>query len=112
MNSLRLFLTTVFLMAPATVKALPTAFYNPATGNVKIWNHYSLPLRSISLLSPSGSLGDPNSLLAIPGAVFDRSEFPFAYTYRDFPVGLYDTGNTVVIGTPLSHLSLEYFSPT
>lgn len=109
MRKLRLNLALVVTVwtAPYALAA-PTAFYNPVTGNVQILNDTEVSLIAISILSPSGLLGTPDALLPVPGAHADKTEFPFAYIYSNFPTGLYDTGNTVIVGTPVSELVLDW----
>jgi hypothetical protein len=95
-------------VAPATVSAEPTAFYDPVNGSVKILNDGGQPLVNVSIVSTSGALGDASDLLPVPGALSDDSELPFAYHYLNFPSGLYDIGNAVAIGTLVSDLEFYF----
>jgi len=109
MNQLRQAITVfVTLVIPATASGEPIAFYNPADGNVKILNDWGQPLDNAAILSASGALGDASDLLPVPNAWRDDSELPFAYFYLHFPSGLYDTGNAVAIGTPVSDLEFYW----
>lgn len=106
MSKLGLALMAVSCLMVRPGHALPTAYYNPATGNVKFLNDFGYVIDSLSLISPTGRLN--GGLLPITGTIRDESEFPFAYTYIDFPPGLYDTGNTVTPLTPIAELSFYY----
>jgi len=107
-----LVLTIVLALSSSrTAMAAPHALYNPATGNVQLvvdGDFYP----NMTIISPSGLLTNSNELIDIPGAVSDRSEFPFAYTYLRLKSGMWNTGNTVVPHTPANELIFEYRDQT
>ncbi|MBA4106358.1 MAG: hypothetical protein C0485_11420 [Pirellula sp.] len=102
-------LATVSLM-PTAAMAAPLAWLVPTPngGAVYFRNDTGAALPNASLISQSGLLKDAFSLLAIPGTIKDDSEFPFAYTYLNLPVGDHFTGYTVKPGTPLVDLTFQY----
>ncbi|MBA4106360.1 MAG: hypothetical protein C0485_11430 [Pirellula sp.] len=104
-------LTFVVFVAAALIQSVAAAafgWYNPVNGNIHISNGTGAPLAHVSIISVSGKLTNASLMASIQGATKDDSEFPFAYTYLNFPVGTHDTGNTVQPGTPVTALSIEY----
>lgn len=103
-------LAVVALLGFAGVaSAAPKAIYNPVTGNVMFVNDTAAALPAAYLQSASANLADPSSLLSIDGAVADNADFPAGYTYLNLPVGSFNTGNTVKVGTPIADLSFGYY---
>jgi hypothetical protein len=89
--------------------AIPTAYHNPATGNLRIRNDSSA-LAALWVQSASTRMVvTQNSYAAIPGAIFDFNDTPIGITYLDFPPGEYDIGNVVESGTPCADLSLGFY---
>lgn len=112
MRKILALVTVVTLVAAAGVaKAAPTAYYNPANGNVVFSNDLGGALNNISLLSASSSLTQSSALLDVAGATKDDSEFPDALTYLAFPVGQHYIGAVVKPGTPLADLTMRYRNP-
>lgn len=110
---IRLYLGLAFvwtLASPAVAVAAPLAYYNPMSGNVTVRNDYAVTLPFVTVSSMSGSLRNPANVLPIPGAIVDSQDFPTTYVYLNFPPGVYDTGNTFIVGTPVSDVVFEYFS--
>lgn len=102
-------LAAISLM-PTAVLAAPLAWLVPTPngGAVYFRNDTGAALPSASLISESGLLKDAFSLLTIPGTIKDDSEFPFAYTYLNLPVGDHFTGFTVKPEAPLEDLTFRY----
>lgn len=93
--------------AAASAFAVPTATYNPATGNIKLSNDTGANLSNIFLQSTAGTItGQPS---AVAGSTLDNGDVPVALTYLVFPVGEFDLGNIITPGTDKSDLSLAYF---
>lgn len=98
------------LVADVAVAA-PSYGYNPANGNVFVWNDLDGPLNNLSVLSAGGHLTNASHMLDLPGAFKDDSEFPDALTYLNFPQGNWYLGAVVQPGTPLSDLTVRYRLP-
>lgn len=95
------------LVRPTHVQGAPSAFYHPLTGNVKFLNDSSMPI-SAYFYSQTGALNDASSVRIIPDVFREVSEMPMAYAYGSLPPGLHDTGNTVMIGTPVADLGFQW----
>ena len=100
--------------ASMSASAAPIAQYNPATGNVRIFNdisHHFTPgfLEALSIRSRSGHafVEDPTAY-TLPHAtsIVDTSELPENVNYLHVPLGWSNFGNIVVAGTPASDLYL------
>jgi len=95
------------LFRPAHVQGAPSAYYHPLTGNVKFFNDTSTTIIAY-FYSQTGALNDASSVRIIPDVFRDVSEMPMAYAYVSLPPGLHDTGNTVMIGTPVADLGFQW----
>jgi hypothetical protein len=102
------------LTSSAPCYAVPTAYYNPSTGNIFLQTERSLLYATLESLS--GRLnGVPNNL---PGSEAFVEELPYFLTY--FAVGptsmnhppdlsqLYDLGRIVLDGDPVGDIRLYY----
>ena len=65
-------------------------YYND--GRIRIYNGTDSPLAHLTVISMTGDLRDASTMIDLPGAIKDDSEFPFAFTYLNFPVGYVDLG--------------------
>jgi hypothetical protein len=104
------------LTSSAPCYAVPTAYYNPSTGNVYLQNDLGFSLAIVNFESPSGRLnGVPNVFPGI-GPVVDEAPYFLAYfgvgsTSANHPPDLsdlYDLGRVVLDGGPVGDLRLKY----
>lgn len=96
--------------------AVPTGYYNPATGAIFLTNDTGADLAHITIRSAGGHFRtDPALYAAFPGATFDPTDLPVEFTYLSFPpTGLLFpesfVGSVVIPGTLGSDLSGFYRS--
>lgn len=100
----------------SVASAIPTAVYTPTTGNIKITNDLTSTLAAVLLKSGAPGLGEFGTGTAIisagnqvPGALTDPGDLPGNLVWLNFPVGVFDIGNIVSVGTPIGDLRLEYY---
>jgi energy-converting hydrogenase Eha subunit F len=104
-----LVLAAVFsLLTSCVAMAAPHALYTTTTGNIQFVVDENPPAPLHMSLISDGILTNASSLLSIPGTIKDEYEFPYNFTYLNMPQGIWSTGNTVVAGTPVDALYLEY----
>jgi len=108
MNNLLAGVMALTLCTIPSISSAATALYTPWAGQIFFVNNDSVPLANATLTSQSGRLTSASAMLSIPGTVKDDSEFPFAYTYLNLPVGYRFTGYTVQPRTPVDDLEFEY----
>ena len=100
-----------FFARPASAR--PVAYYNPVTGNLRLFNdtrtRWSYGYEWLTFISHSelafvtdlGAYVPP----AGPKGVVHTDELPTALHYLHVPLGWSDFGNVIVPGTPASDLS-------
>jgi hypothetical protein len=91
-----------------SISSAATAYYTPWAGQIFFHNTDAVPLANATLTSQSGRLTNATAMLTISGTLKDDSEFPFAYTYLNLPVGYHFTGYTVQPRTSVGDLKFEY----
>lgn len=111
---LALIVAATVLGAAGSAMAVPTAFYNPATGGIFMKNDTGAPLGAFALISAGGKVKtDAGAFAAVGGATFDPGDLPGGFTYLTFPATNTDfglsIGNVITPGTPSSDLSSIYY---
>lgn len=93
--------------------ALPTAYYNPATGGIYLKNDTGGKLSVVAIYSETinnVARTDPSLYATIPGAIFDSADLPYGFTYLNFPRtdglarGIH-IGDVIATGIPTSALT-------
>lgn len=116
MKSIRsLAIVVVCFLNVATTHAVPTFWYDTATGGIYMMNDTGASLGAFSIFSAGNNIvSDPDRFALIPGATFDP-DFPNSYfTYLSFPktdalpFGIF-IGNVIKPGTDPRDLSGLYY---
>lgn len=111
---LALIVAATVVGAAGSAMAVPTAFYNPATGGIFMKNDTGAALGAFAVLSAGGNVKTDGGLFsAVNGATFDPGDLPAGFTYLTFPATATDfglsIGNVITPGTPTADLSSIYY---